>query len=56
MTPHCYKKHQFRFRPKNLTLTALIQMCDDWYQNMDDGKLNSVFVLDIHKAFDSVGH
>ena len=25
-------KHQFGFRPKNSTLTALIQMCDEWYQ------------------------
>ena len=49
-------KHQFRIRPKNSTLTALIQMCDEWYQNMDDGNLNGVVFLDIRKAFDSVDH
>ena len=30
-------------------------MCDEWYQNMDNGKMNGVF-LDIRKAFDSVDH
>ena len=49
-------KHQFGFRPKNSTLTALIEMCDEFYQNLDDGKLNGVVFLDIRKAFDSVDH
>ena len=49
-------KHQFGFRPKNSTLTALIQMCDEFYQNLDNGKLNGVVFLDIRKAFDSVDH
>lgn len=31
---------------------ALIQMCDDWYANMDKGELNGVVFLDIRKAFD----
>ena len=31
-------------------------MCDEWYQNTDNGKLNGVVFLDIRKAFDSVDH
>lgn len=31
-------------------------MCDDWYQNMDNGKLTGVVFLDIRKGFDSVDH
>ena len=31
-------------------------MCDEWYQNMDNGKMNGVVFLDIRKAFDSVDH
>ena len=49
-------KYQSGFRPMNSTLTPLIQMCDEWYQNMDNGKLTGVIFLDIHKAFDSVDH
>ena len=32
----------------------MIQMCDDWYDNMDKGK--GVVFLDIRKAFNSVDH
>ncbi len=49
-------KHQFGFRPKNSTLAALIQMCDAWYENMDNGELNGVVFIDIRKAFDSINH
>ena len=49
-------KHQFGFRPKNSTLTALIQMCDELHQNLDNSKLNGVVFPDIRKAFDSVDH
>ena len=49
-------KYQSGFRPKNSTLTALIQMCDKWYENLDNGKLTGVVFLDIRKAFDSVNH
>ena len=31
-------KYQSGFRPKNSTLTALIQMCDTLYENMDNGE------------------
>ena len=49
-------KHQFGFRPKNSTLAALIQMCDAWYENMDNGELNGAVFVDIRKAFDSINH
>ena len=47
---------QSGFRPKHSTATALIQMCDEWLENMDNGKLNGVVFLDIKKAFDSINH
>ena len=31
-------------------------MCDTWFENMDNGKLNGVVFLDIRKAFDSIDH
>ena len=49
-------KFQSGFRPKHCTVTALIQMCDEWLENMDNGKLNGVVFLDIKKAFDSINH
>ena len=49
-------KLQSGFRPKHSTLSALIQMCDDWLSNMDVGKINCVVFLDIRKAFDSINH
>ena len=49
-------KFQSGFRPKHGTLGALIQMCDQWLQDMDEGKINGVVFLDICKAFDSVNH
>ena len=49
-------KFQSGFRPKHSTVTALIQMCDEWLENMDNGKLNGVVFLDIKKAFDSINH
>ena len=49
-------KFQSGFRPKHSTATALIQMYDEWLENMDNGKLNGVVFLDIKKAFDSINH
>lgn len=47
---------QSGFRPKHSTLSALIQMCDEWLESMDNGKLTGVIFLDIRKAFDSINH
>ena len=56
-TDNCMlSKFQSGFRPKHCTVTALIQMCDEWLENMDNGKVNGVVFLDIKKAFDSINH
>ena len=47
---------QSGFRPKRSTLSALIQLCDNLFKSMDDGKLNCVVFLDVRKAFDSINH
>jgi sarcosine oxidase/L-pipecolate oxidase len=49
-------RYQSGFRPKHSTLSALIQMCDEWLQNMDNGNLNCVVFLDVRKVFDSINH
>ena len=49
-------KFQSGFRPKHSTVTALIQVCDEWLENMDNGKLNGVVFIDSKKAFDSINH
>ena len=36
--------------------TALAQMLDMWYQNIDNGDINGVVFLDLCKAFDLVDH
>ena len=46
---YMFSKFQSGFRPKHSTVMALIQMCDEWLQNMDSGKLNIVIFLDIRK-------
>ena len=43
------------FRPRNSTLSALIQMCE-WHASMDCGDVSAVVFLDIRKAFDSINH
>ena len=40
-------KFQSGFRAKHSTVTALIQRCDEWLENMDNEKLNGVIFLDI---------
>ena len=49
-------KFQSGFRPGYSTLSALSQMCDAWFNNMDNGELTGVVFLDIQKAFDSIDH
>ncbi len=49
-------KFQSGFRPKHGTVTALIQMCNQWLTDMDNGKINGVVFLDLCKAFDSINH
>ena len=47
-------KFQSGFRPGHSTITTLLQMCNNWYENMDNGKLTGVVFIDIRKAFDSI--
>ena len=49
-------KFQSGFQSLHSTISALIQMCNDWSGNMDRGKLTGVVFLDIPKAFHSVDH
>ena len=49
-------KFQSGFCPKHSTLFALLQMCDDWLQNMVNGNLNCVVLLDVRRAVDSINH
>ena len=47
---------QHGFRPMHSTLTALLEVTNNWYLNIDDGLLNSALFLDLKKAFDTVDH
>ena len=47
---------QHGFRPCHSTTTALLDITNRWYQNMDVGQLNGVVFLDLKKAFDTVDH
>ena len=47
---------QHGFRPMHSTLTALLEVTNSWYLNIDNGLINSVLFLDLKKAFDTVDH
>jgi hypothetical protein len=47
---------QHGFRPCHSTTTALLDITNKWYQNMDVVQLNGVVFLDLKKAFDTVDH
>ena len=47
---------QSGFRPCHSTLTALLDITNDWFSNMDNGLLNGVLFLDLKKAFDTVDY
>ena len=38
------------------TLTALIDITDNWYLNIDDGLTNAILLIDLKKAFDTIDH
>ena len=47
---------QHGFRPFQSIVTALLDITNKWYQNIDIGKLNVVVFLDLKKVFDTVDH
>lgn len=47
---------QHGFRPQHSTVTALLDITNEWYKNIDIGKLNGIVFLDLKKAFDTVDH
>ena len=49
-------KYQSGFRPMHSTLTALIDITDNWYLNIDDGLTNTILFIDLKKAFDTINH
>ena len=49
-------KYQSGFRPIHSTPTALIDMTDNWYLNIDYGLTNAIMFIDLKKAFDTIDH
>jgi hypothetical protein len=48
--------YQHGFRPLHSTVSALLDITNRWYQNMDIGQLTGVIFVDLKKAFDMVNH
>ena len=47
---------QHGFRQGHSTVTALLEITDRLYHNIDIGELNGVIFLDLRKAFDTIDH
>ena len=47
---------QHGFRPNHSTVSAMLEIANKWFQNIDIGQLNGVVFLDLKKAFDTVDH
>ena len=47
---------QHGFRPNHSTVSAMFEIANKWFQNIDIGQLNGVVFLDLKKAFDTVDH
>jgi retron-type reverse transcriptase len=48
--------NQFGFRKSHSTLTAMLNVTNNWLLNIDKGLINGVLFLDLRKAFDTVDH
>jgi hypothetical protein len=48
--------NQSGFRPSFSTATALINISEDWYNEIDNGNIIGLCMLDLKKAFDTVNH
>ena len=38
------------------TVTAMLEIVNKWFHNIDIGQLNGVVLLDLKKAFDTLDH
>ncbi len=47
---------QHGFRPNHSTVTAMLEIANKWFHNIDIGQLNGAIFLDLKKAFDTVDH
>ena len=47
---------QSGFQTLHSTLTALIEVMDNWSINIDNGLLNGVIFIDVKKAFDTIDY
>ena len=47
---------QSGFRSLHLTVTALLEVTDNWAFKIDRGNVNAMVILDLKKAFDTVDH
>ncbi|KAI8499245.1 hypothetical protein Bbelb_230090 [Branchiostoma belcheri] len=52
----CQSEAQHAHRKLHSTETALLKMTDDWLDNMDNGFMTAVVLLDYSAAFDLVDH
>ena len=53
---HIINLRQSGFRSLHSTLTALLDMTNQWCFNIDKGMVNGVIFLDLKKAFDIIDH
>ena len=60
---HCYRQefkffspNQFGFTKECPTAHAVRQLCDEFVDNLDNGKITCAVFLDLSKAFDTVNH
>ena len=49
-------KFQLGFRPLHSTVTALLDVTNEWLLNIDNGLINAVLLLDVKKAYDTIDH
>ena len=49
-------KHQNAYRKHFSTETAVLNICDNIWTNMENSKLTSIICLDLSAAFDTVNH
>ena len=47
---------QFRFRQFHSTASTLLDSTNEWFINMDRGKINIAVFLDLQKAFEAINH